>query len=530
MKLGPAIANNLWLAASLPEWMRFRHAATKIEETQRQLLSRYVRDNAATDFGKDHRFSQIRSWEDFAEMVPVRPYEDFEPWISQIASGAHNVLTAESVKLLEPSSGSSGAEKWIPYTRRLQAEFSRAVAVWISNVFFEVPALKTGRAYWSLTPPAQRNRAQESSVPIGFDEDSAYLGGFARHLVKLTLATPPQLRGVTDMDTFWRLTLLSLLKCRDLRLMSAWHPSFILLLLRYLRSNWSILLDDLGSGLSTPTLRIARDEPRSRELARLGPDNPAALWPNLAMISCWGDAHAAHYLPDLRAEFPGVKLQPKGIVATEAFVTLPLERHHPLAIRSHFFEFQDEGGSVHPAWSLKNKCTYTLIVTTGGGLYRYALRDQVEVTGFYKGIPSLRFIGKADNVSDHCGEKLNEAFVADCLEVVFTRFEIKPRFAMLALDNPDASPGYSLYVESADELPKQFAAVLEEQLRRSHHYDLCVRLGQLRPVRVNRVSENAYDVYTGALVNKGMRLGDIKPSPLNRNTDWSDYFGRSDMS
>jgi hypothetical protein len=113
---------------------------------------------------------------------------------------------------------------------------------------------------------------------------------------------------------------------------------------------------------------------------------------------------------------------------------------------------------------------------------------------------------------------------------VFTRFEIKPRFAMLALDNPDASPGYSLYVESADELPKQFAAVLEEQLRRSHHYDLCVRLGQLRPVRVNRVSENAYDVYTGALVNKGMRLGDIKPSPLNRNTDWSDYFGRSDMS
>ena len=71
---------------------------------------------------------------------------------------------------------------------------------------------------------------------------------------------------------------------------------------------------------------------------------------------------------------------------------------------------------------------------------------------------------------------------------------------------------------------------MEGQLRRSHHYDLCVRLGQLRPVRVNRVSENAYDVYTGALVNKGMRLGDIKPSPLNRNTDWSDYFGRSDMS
>jgi hypothetical protein len=530
VKLGSVIANNLWLAASLPEWMCFRHAATRVEETQRQLLSRYIKDNAETDFGQDHGFSRLRSWEEFADKVPVRPYEDFEPWISQIASGKHSVLTAEPVNLLEPSSGSSGAEKWIPYTHRLQSEFRRAVAVWISNVFIEVPALKAGRAYWSLTPPAQHDRAQESSVPIGFDEDSAYLGGLARHLVNLTLATPPQLRGVTDMDTFWRLTLLSLLKCRDLRLMSAWHPSFILLLLRYLRSHWSNLLDDLASGLSTPTLHIASDEARGRELAGLGPGDATTIWPDLAMISCWGDAHAANYLPNLRAEFPGVKLQRKGIVATEAFVTLPLERHRPLAIRSHFFEFQDENGSVHPAWSLKNRCTYTLIVTTGGGLYRYALRDQVEVTGFYKDIPSLRFIGKVDNVSDHCGEKLNEAFVADCLAAVFTGFELTPRFAMLALDNPDSSPGYFLYIESPDELPEEFAARLEEQLRRSHHYDLCVRLGQLRPVRINRIADNAYDIYTAALVSKGMRLGDIKPAPLSRHTDWSDYFGRSDIS
>jgi hypothetical protein len=522
---GSAIANNLWLAASLPEWMRFKHAATRVEATQRQLLARYIKRNAATAFGKDHGFAQIGSWEDFADKIPVRPYEEFEPWIGQIAGGAQNILTAEPVNLLEPSSGSSGAEKWIPYTSGLQAEFRRAVAVWISNVFLEMPALKAGRAYWSLTPPAQRDRVQESRVPIGFDEDSAYLGGLAQRLVNLTLATPPQLRSVADMDLFWRLTLLSLLRCRDLRLISVWHPSFVLLLLRYLRNNWSSLLDDLASGLNTPTVRIARDKPRSRELARLGPDNAGSVWPNLAMISCWGDAHAANYLPDLRAEFPGVHLQPKGIVATEAFITLPFAHHRPLAIRSHFFEFQDEAGNILPAWSLKDKCTYTLIVTTGGGLYRYALRDQVEVTGFHADIPSLRFIGKADNVSDHCGEKLNEAFVATCLEAVFEQFQLNPRFAMLALDDPNSSPGYSLYIESPVELPKQLATALEERLRQSHHYDLCVRLGQLQSLRVNRIDGNAYEIYTGALVKHGMRLGDIKPTPLSRHTDWSDHFG-----
>ena len=173
---------------------------------------------------------------------------------------------------------------------------------------------------------------------------------------------------------------------------------------------------------------------------------------------------------------------------------------------------------------------YTLVVTTGGGLYRYALRDQVEVTGFYADIPSLRFIGKADNVSDHCGEKLNEAFVATCLEAAFEQLEPKPRFAMLALDNPKSSPGYSLYIESPVELPKQLATELEEQLRHSHHYDLCIQLGQLQPLRVNRIAGNAYEIYTGALVKQGMRLGEIKPTPLSRRTDWLDYFGRSDIS
>ena len=525
MKLGAAIANNIWLAASLPEWLRFKRAATRVEATQRQLLARYLKNNVKTDFGRSHEFAKIHCWEEYAEQVPVRPYEDFDAWIGQIASGTANVLTAEPVNLLEPSSGSSGAEKWIPYTDSLQTEFRRAVAVWVTGVFLETPRLAAGRAYWSLTPPAQRDRSKEASVPIGFDEDSAYLGSVARHLVNLTLATPPQLRSVTDMDLFWRLTLLSLLKCRDLRLISAWHPSFILLLLRYLRDNWSSLLDDLASGLSTPTVSTRKDVSRSRELARLGPDNATALWPDLALISCWGDAHAANYLPDLRAEFPGVRLQPKGLVATEAFVTLPLADHRPLAIRSHFFEFQDENGSIHPTWSLHEEGTYTVIVTTGGGLYRYALRDQVEVTGFYSDIPSLRFIGKADNVSDHCGEKLNEAFVAACLEAVFGKFELKPRFAMLALGNPDTSPGYFLFIESGSELPPQLASALEEELRRNHHYDLCTRLGQLQPVRVNRVTGNAYDIYTSALVGRGMRLGDIKPTPLSRYTDWPVYFG-----
>ena len=494
MRLSAAIANNLWLAASLPEWLRFRRSTSDVEATQRTLLDRRLRANAATAFGREHDFANISCWEEYAARVPVRAYDEYEAWIKRIARGEDDVLTSDTVRLFEPSSGSTGAEKWIPYTDALRAEFRRAVAAWIADLFLEMPGLMAGRAYWSLTPPATRDRTDESVIPVGFDEDSAYLGGMTERLVNLTLATPPGLSGVTEMDEFWRITASYLATCRDLRLISVWHPSYLLVLLRHIRERPS------------------------------GSQETAALWPRLGLISCWGDAHAETLLPELRAEFPGVRIQDKGLLATEGVVTFPYAGQRPLAIRSHFFEFQDNNGRISPAWSVEEGTTYTVIMTTGGGLYRYALRDRVEVTGFIGATPSLKFLGKADNVADHRGEKLSEAFVTTCLGKVFARFGLEPAFAMLALDSSGDLPAYALFIESPPGLPSELGPALDTELRRNHHYDLCIRLGQLGPLRISRLESSAYDLYVAALVDDGMRLGDIKPVSLSRRTDWAARF------
>ena len=517
MRLDAAIANVAWLATSLPEWLRFNRAASRVEPTQRSLLSDYLRRNSETEFGKAHDFTAIRNYEAYAARVPTRTYDDYQHWIEQIAAGSENVLTAERVDLLEPTSGSSGAEKWVPYTRTLQAEFRRAVATWITGNFLTTPELIGGRAYWSLTPQAQRDREGTTNVPVGFDDDSAYLGGLAQRLIDRTLATSPDLKSVRDINRFWHMTLVQLLMCRDLRLISVWHPSYALLLLQHMRRNWSELLDDLQSV----------DYSRSRELAKLGADKPTAIWPALKLISCWGDAHASTCLPDIRAEFPGVRLQPKGLVATEAFGTLPLGDMWPLAIRSHFFEFRDESDNIHPAWMLEDGKVYSLIVTTGGGLYRYELRDRVELTGYYRDVPSLRFLGKEDNVADHFGEKLNETFVTTCMETAFERHDIEPQFAMVALDKSRRTPGYALYIESDSLLPETLDSELDRELKRNPHYDLCTRLGQLSPLQVVVISDRAYEIYSQVLMNRGMRLGDIKPTTLSRLTDWSQYLRTS---
>jgi hypothetical protein len=271
-------------------------------------------------------------------------------------------------------------------------------------------------------------------------------------------------------------------------------------------------------------MRIAANPARARQLERLGPDDPTAIWPSLKLISCWGDAHAAASLADLGGEFPGVRLQPKGLVATEAFVSLPFGDLRPLAIRSHFFEFRDSLGRIHPAWSVTQGETYELIVTTGGGLYRYELGDLVEITAYCDEIPGVRFAGRADNVSDHYGEKLNETFVRCCLKSVCERRHVAPKFAMIALDDTGPEPGYTLYIETASVLDDGFGTGLETELRRNPHYDLCVRLGQLRPIRIFEVASGAGETYLQVLSDQGMRLGDIKPAVLSRFTQWSKHF------
>jgi len=523
---GATVANVSWLAASIPEWRRFRRATSNVEAVQRRLLGKYLSRNATTEFGRAHDFSRLSSWEDYAERVPIGTYDDFHPWIERIAHGEDNVLTSEKVDMLEPSSGSSGPEKWVPYTRTLQAEYRRAVAAWMAQNFIESPGLLGGQAYWSLTPqPAKQERAQ-TRVPVGFDDDSAYLGGLAQRLIGLTLVTRPQLKKIYDMERFRQITLLLLLRCRDLRLISVWHPSYLLLLLEHLGRHWSRLLEDLHAGLnlSNPQLRIRADPARARELDRLGPEDFTAIWPSLRLISCWGDAHAAGPLKDVRSSFPGVAVQPKGLVATEAFATLPFGQYRPLAVRSHFFEFMDEHGVVHPSWSLQQDNSYSIVVTTGGGLYRYRLQDRVEVTGYLRDVPSICFKGKEDNISDHFGEKLDETFVAKCLKTVLDTFDLAPLFAMLALDMPGDPPGYTLYLQCKGDARNELADQLELELCRNPHYELCVRLGQLRSVRVVEVAERAYEIYSQSLSQRGMRLGDIKPTPLSRLCDWSKTF------
>jgi hypothetical protein len=255
-------------------------------------------------------------------------------------------------------------------------------------------------------------------------------------------------------------------------------------------------------------------------LARLNPGDAEALWPKLGLISCWADGAAAMSLRELRRRFPNTRVQAKGLLATEAFVTLPFGRHQPLALNSHFFEFIGDDGHTHLADSLQEGNEYEVVVTTAGGLWRYRLGDRVVVNGRAGRTPSLRFLGRAGNISDRFGEKLSETFVADVLSKLFR--ERPPRFALLAPDEDVAGCRYTLYVEGVP--PLDCVETLERALRHNPHYAWCRDLGQLLPPRLFAIASRGYEQFIERLAAGGARLGEIKPAALSRLSGWSNVF------
>lgn len=548
-------ANALWYALCLPESLRFHAGVNRVADIQRQLLLDLLQRNAGTEYGRTHGFASIRSVAEFQSRVPLTDYDDYQGFIERVAAGEPRVLTADPVLLLEPTSGSTAATKLIPYTASLRSEFQRAIATWIVDLYSHDRRILSGEAYWSVTPVMRHERRTGGGVPIGFDEEGEYLGRWQRATVNWIMAVPPIVKSIDEMESFRYVTLLFLLRSRRLALISIWNPTFLTLLVGRLVEWGQALARDIAGGTITApapldanvmaTLRASMrpDARRAAEVAaacdavREAGGLCARLWPNLRVISCWTDAHAALHVDELARLFPQARVQGKGLLATEGCVSFPLIGHQnaALAFRSHLFEFlpaEDENGatnSVVPALAheLTKGQRYSVVITTGGGLYRYRLHDVIEVTGHLGDCPLIRFTGKRDHVSDWFGEKLNDMHVELAMATAFARHLVTPVFAMLACETEHGRPAYSLFIETTGRPPEVLLSVaraIDATLQENFHYRYCRDLGQLGPLRVFRIESGAPGSYLSACQARGQRAGDIKPVALHHLDGWSKVF------
>ena len=421
-----------------------------------------------------------------------------DPAKAQAAVARRRKPTAEAdILLYEPTSGSTGGTKWIPYTDQLRREFMRAVNPWMASLYLRHPRLFFGSHYWSISPRTQLPDEREGPRK-GFAEDREYLGAFRCALTRALFPVTAAVADLHDPDEYLRQTARALVASRQLGLISVWHPSSLLRILAFAADH----AEELASGKRAEWLKARRF---------------TDLWPRLTVISCWDAAFARADAERLRQLFPNVEIEGKGLMATEGVISFPWFGQPVAAVTSHTLTFETvdpasgepvPGDRVTPD-NLEIGKRYGVVLTTGNGFTDYRLGDVVECVGFVKRTPRLAFRYRGGGTVDLHGEKLHPAFVSGVLETLAA--QAGPfRFAVLCprLDRN----GYRLLWEAETGGEPPAAEAVETLLCGNYHYTHARALRQLEPVSVIPV-RNGLETWCRAL---GLAESSAKPPALFR--------------
>jgi len=91
--------------------------ANKPIETQQKVFRNLIKNALTTQFGRDHDFVGINTYEDFVNRVPIRDYEELKPYIEKVVAGEENILWKGKPLYFAKTSGTTSGSKYIPITK-----------------------------------------------------------------------------------------------------------------------------------------------------------------------------------------------------------------------------------------------------------------------------------------------------------------------------------------------------------------------------------------------------------------------------
>jgi hypothetical protein len=537
------IANRILYILFYFKWKSFWKHAKEIEQIQRKQLQKLITGNRHTLFGITHNFGQITNTTSFQKQVPISDYDDYILYINKITSGQKEILSCDPIKNFSVSSGTASASKLIPNTKTLIKEFDNCLSVWMFDLYHRFPDLLNGRAFWIITPSTKT--AQEKPE-TAFGNDSDYFSWAKKWLVNNIFAIPNDVALYCEGENYYFVLAIFLLSDKNIRLFSLWNPSLLIILFEKILFYKENILISIETGcllipedidpnkLNKLKPHIIKNKKRAGELRTIFSSNNesvmwSSIWPHLSVISVWDSAWAEKPAMQLKKLFPNVYLQGKGLLATEACVTFPAFNNNTThqylpAYTSHFFEFENTTTSeIKFLHQLKPNETYEVIVTTGGGFYRYRLYDLVTCTGFYKNLPLLRFDGKSNLISDLRGEKLNEKHVSQVIQNSLKELSIESPFYFLAPEISENDMHYGLFLETGAINEEELRNKIEAGLCENFHYKHCRMLNQLSTIKIYCLKEEDINKFY-ATIQQEKTLSTLKQPALRKEIFWKNVF------
>ncbi|MFN0032408.1 MAG: GH3 auxin-responsive promoter family protein [Flavobacteriales bacterium] len=329
-------------------------------EVQSELFRSFMDQAALTRFGLEHRFSDIKTFDDFKKAVPIRNYEAFKPYVELMRDGQQNVTWPTRLKWFAKSSGTTDSKsKFIPVTKEALEECH----------------YKGGKdllaLYYNQKPDAKLYSGKHlilggSSKLNAFNEEG-YTGDLSAIIIK-NLPIWVELRRTPS---------------RDIALMDNWEEKIE-------RMAQSTIDEDVYmiAGVPSWTLVLLK-----RIMQIRGTSNLKEVWPNLELF--WhGGVSFKPYKEQFQKIIPASEMNyVETYNASEGFFGIQdrLGYDDMLLMLDYgiCYEFMpmSEYGKQNPLTlglrDVEVGQNYAMVISSNGGLWRYLVGDTVRFTSRY---------------------------------------------------------------------------------------------------------------------------------------------------
>ena len=517
-------------------WKPFIKLTDDPQAVQQALLERILTTQADTTYGRKYQFSRWRGYHEFRLSVPFQTYEDLRPYVQGQEDLKQLQLNNEQPVSYALTSGTTGKPKLIPMlnrTNQMLRHYQRlstyAQYQGISKIFQGKMLVISGQEVEGYL---------ESGTPYG--SMSGFLTAALPSVLQAKRFLPEAIHSITEYQQKYLYLTAWALSEPDLSVVATANPSTVLKLLEMGRQHFPQLVEQLEANRKkTPDGRSPFPRPSRRRLrdlqSFLGHEDQLtveALWPKLQAVVTWTGGSCGVLIPKLKSRLPAkTAIVEMGYLSSEFLGSLNVDVHANQCVptfHENFFEFveQTDWDADRPNTvtldQLETGKRYYVLVTTMNGLYRYLMNDLIEVTGWFRHTPTIRFVQKGKGVTNLTGEKLYEFHVMNAVDAIQQAYHATVEFYVMLAD--PLSLQYTLYLEHP---PLNFFVgyKLEQHLGQANlEFQAKRESDRLQPLRIVYLQPGTGEAYKTHCLQQGQRDAQFKVVRLQYAKDCSFNF------
>lgn len=472
--------------------------SSKPVETQQKVLNDLIGQAKFTQFGNDHDFLNIKTFEDFAAKVPIRDYEALRPYVDKVVKGEENILWKGKPIYFAKTSGTTSGSKYIPLTKESMPFHIEAARNAILSYIHE-----TGKAHF-----VDGKMIFLQGSPILEEKNGIKLGrlsGIVAHFVP---------------------------KYLQKNRMPSWETNCI--------EDWETKVDAIVEETFNEDMSVISGIPSwvqmyFEKLQQKGNKPVGDIFKNFNLFIYGGvnyEPYRAKFENLIGRKVDSIELFP----ASEGFFAYQDSQKHKgmlLLLNSGIFyefvkadEFFSEKPKRYTIGEVELGTNYVLIISTNAGLWAYNIGDTVQFTSLkpYRVIVSGRIKHYISAFGEHVIGKEVESALQEAMQgtnVRVNEFTVAPQ-----ITPNEGLPYHEWFIEFENEPEnlEDFALRIDHAMRKQNtYYDDLIVGNVLRTLVISKVTKNGFQDYMKSIGKLG---GQNKLPRLANDRKIADFFNQ----